>query len=77
MKRIFRITTGALLIIIGLGITVLSVYALLLHARDLTSATLFLSALLAGIAIILAGTALARGESIRNLLHDLLSAFYF
>lgn len=75
MKKAIRITTSILLIVIGVGTVGLSTYALL-HVRDLTMAAPLLSVLLLGIAMVFAGLAIARGESVRDLLRDLLSAAY-
>lgn len=75
MKKAIRITAGILLIVIGVSTAGLSAYALF-HIRDLTMAALLLSVLLLGIAMVFAGIAIAQGESVRDLLRDLLSAVY-
>ena len=75
MKKVIRIITGILLIVIGVGTAGLSAYALF-YVRDLTLAAPLLSVLLLGIAMVFAGLAMARGESVRDLIRDLLSAMY-
>lgn len=76
MKKSIRIIFSILFIAAGIGALILGGFALL-HVRDLATAGLLLSMLLFGVAMILVGVAIARRESVRDLLQDLFSVIYF